>query len=302
MKSRHYSRRTILTGLGLATVGGVVGVKTMKPFKTASEELLQMPDTERMPALFVGHGSPMNAIVPNAWNKAWREIGASIPKPKAILSVSAHWLTGNGMLVTASEKPQMNYDMGGFPRELYELQYPAPGNPALAAEIESALQMRIPTHGDTSWGFDHGTWLVLKHMFPKADIPVIQLSMDYSKPPAFHYELAKLLQPLRNKGVLILGSGNIVHNLRELVRTDDTPFDWAEEFDSRMVSYIKDDNHQAVVDFRNLGSLASMAHPTHDHFLPLLFTLGLQSSGEEVRSFTEGFQYKSTSMRSFQIG
>jgi len=302
MKSRHISRRTVLTGLGLAALGGAAGIAIVKPFKTASEELLQMPNGERMPVLFVGHGSPMNAITDNDWTRAWREIGSSLPKPKAILSISAHWLTRNGLLVTASEKPQMNYDMGGFPPELYRLQYPAPGNPALAAEIETTLQMTIPMHGDTSWGFDHGTWLVLKHMFPKADIPVIQLSLDYGKPPAFHYELAKQLQTLRNKGVLILGSGNIVHNLRELVRTDDTPFDWAEEFDHRVVSYIMEGNHQAVVDFQKLGSLAAIAHPTYDHFLPLLFTLGLQSPGEEVRSFCEGFQYKSTSMRSFQIG
>jgi 4,5-DOPA dioxygenase extradiol len=271
-------------------------------YKTASEELLQMPDAERMPVLFVGHGSPMNAIEPNEWTNAWRDIGNSLPMPKTILSISAHWLTHNGLLVTSSEHPPMTYDMGGFPPELYQQQYPAPGNPALAEEIQTALQLKIPIHGDSEWGFDHGTWVVLKHMYPKADIPVIQLSIDYRKPPAFHYELAKLLQPLRNRGVLVLGSGNIVHNLRAMVRTDDSPFDWALDFDGRMDTYIKDGNHQAVMDFQKLGSLAAIAHPTHDHFLPILYALGLQSAGEEVRSFCDGFQYKSVSMRSYRIG
>jgi 4,5-DOPA dioxygenase extradiol len=206
------------------------------------------------------------------------------------------------MLVTASQKPSMTYDMGGFPAELYQQHYPAPGNPALADEIKDTLQSKIPIHGDTMWGFDHGTWVVLKHMFPKADIPVIQLSLDYSKPPAFHYELASLLQPLRDKGVLILGSGNLVHNLQQLVRNSDAPFDWALDFDSRMNEFIKDGNFQGVVDFQKLGSLAVMAHPTHDHFLPLLYALGVQSSGEDIRSFCDGFQYKSISMRSFRIG
>jgi len=260
------------------------------------------PTSERMPALFVGHGSPMNAIATNEWTKAWRDIGSNMPRPKTILSISAHWLTQNGLLVTAGKNPKMTYDMGGFPAELYQQQYPAPGNPALAEEIEAILHTKIPIRGDTSWGFDHGTWVVLKHMFPKADIPVIQLSLDYSKPPAFHYELAGLLRSLRDKGVLILGSGNIVHNLRAMDRNDDSPFDWALDFDRRINTYIEDGNHQAVIDFQKLGSLAAMAHPTHDHFLPLLYTLGVQSAGEEVRSFCDGFQYRSASMRSLQIG
>ena len=302
MESRQYTRRKVLAGLGLAIVGGAAGLKIMKPFHTASRELLQMPTGERMPVLFVGHGSPMNAIESNEWTKAWSDIGSSVPKPKAILSISAHWLTHNGLLVTASEHPPMTYDMGGFPSELYRQQYPAPGSPALADEIKTALQLKIPVHGDSEWGFDHGTWVVLKHMFPKADIPVIQLSIDYRKPMAFHYELGKLLQPLRNKGVLIVGSGNIVHNLRAMVRTDDTPFDWALDFDRQMDTHIQEGNHQAVLDFQKLGSLAAIAHPTYDHFLPILYALGLQTAGEEIRSFCDGFQYKSVSMRSYRIG
>jgi 4,5-DOPA dioxygenase extradiol len=312
MKSRHLNRRTVLTGLGLAAAGGVAGLKMMGPSKNASpggpgaqqkiEELLKTPDRERMPALFVGHGSPMNAVTVNEWTQAWRDIGTSIPTPKAILSISAHWLTRNGLLVTANDKPQMTYDMGGFPPELYQQQYPAPGNPGLAGEIESIISGEIAVQGDSLWGFDHGTWVVLKHMFPDANVPVIQLSLDYGKAPAFHYELAKLLQPLRTKGVLIIGSGNIVHNLREMIRTSDTPFDWALDFDSRMNAYINEGNHQAIVDFRKLGPLAEIAHPTHDHFLPLLYALGLQTSGEEARSFCDGFQYRSVSMRSFRVG
>jgi 4,5-DOPA dioxygenase extradiol len=302
MKSQLYTRRKVLAGIGLAAVGGAAGLKIMKPFRTASRELFQMPKGERMPVLFVGHGSPMNAIEPNQWTRAWSDIGASVPKPKAILSISAHWLTHNGLLVTANEHPPMTYDMGGFPPELYQQQYPAPGSPSLAEEIKTALQLTIPIHGDSEWGFDHGTWVVLKHMFPKAEIPVIQLSIDYRKPPAFHYELAKLLQPLRNKGVLILGSGNIVHNLRAMVRTDDTPFDWALDFDHRMDTHIQEGNHRGVLDFQRLGSLAAIAHPTYDHFLPILYALGLQTAGDEVRSFCDGFQYKSVSMRSYRIG
>ncbi len=264
--------------------------------------LLSMKTTERMPVLFVGHGSPTSAISPNSWTKAWSDIGPRIPRPNAILSISAHWITNGGMLVTASPRPQINYDMAGFPPEMYQLKYPAPGNPALAKEIEGALQKTIPVRGDTSWGLDHGTWLILRYMFPKADIPLIQLSIDYSKPPAFHFDLAKQLQPFRDKGVLIVGSGNIVHNLREMVRADVKPFDWAVEFDGKMDENIRQGNYKAVVDFQKLGSLATMAHPTHDHFLPLLYVLGLQANGEQVRTFTTGFQYKSVSMRSYQIG
>jgi len=264
--------------------------------------LLSMKTTERMPVLFVGHGSPTSAISPNSWTKAWSDIGSRVPRPNAILSISAHWITNGGMLVTASPRPQMNYDMGGFPPEMYQLKYPAPGNPALAKEIENTLQQTIPVHGDSSWGFDHGTWLVLRYLFPKADIPLIQLSIDYSKPPAFHFELARQLQPLRDKGVLILGSGNIVHNLREMVRADVKPFDWAVEFDRRMDENIQQGNFKGVVDFQKLGTLATVAHPTYDHFLPLLYVLGLQTKGEPVRTLTNGFQYKSVSMRSYQVG
>lgn len=293
------SRRTALAGLGLLTSGSVIA---LNPFK----ELLAMPVTTRMPVLFVGHGSPMSAIEENVWTAAWRKMGNDIgnktPRPTAILAISAHWITRGGLLVTASAHPPMTYDMGGFPAEIYQYKYPSAGDPKLAKDIQDTLTPTIPVHGDTAWGYDHGTWVVLKHMFPKADIPVIQLSLDYSKAPSFHYELAKKLQPLRDRGVLILCSGNIVHNLSRMIRTETVPFDWAVDFDQRINTYIKDGNHQAVVDFQKLGSLASMAHPTYDHFLPLLVALGVQFKGEEIRSFCDGFQYKSVSMRSFRIG
>jgi 4,5-DOPA dioxygenase extradiol len=261
-----------------------------------------MQNTERMPVLFIGHGTPMNAVESNQWTEGWTDLGSRLPRPKAILSISAHWLTNGGSLVTANDAPKMNYDMYGFPRELYESKYPAPGNPGLAEEISNLLRGAIPVYGDAQWGFDHGTWVVLKYLYPKADIPVLQLSMDYSRPPAFHYELAKHLEPLRSKGVLILGSGNIVHNLARRVSPNNAPHDWAVEFDHKMAESILQGNHQAVVDFQKLGALATLAHPTYDHFLPVLYTLGLKGKAEEITSMLEGFQGPSISMRSFLVG
>jgi 4,5-DOPA dioxygenase extradiol len=197
----------------------------------------------------------------------------------------------------------MNYDVRGFPRELYEYRYPAPGSPVVAREVVSALNGHIPVFGDMEWGFDHGTWLVLKYMYPHADIPVLQLSIDFSRPPAFHYELAKRLRGLRSKGILVLGSGNVVHNLRERGGTGvaDRPRDWAVEFDQRMAAAVTSGDHAPAIDFLSLGSLAQLAHPTYDHFLPLLYCLGLAGPGSDVRSFCEGFQWPGISMRSFVL-
>ncbi len=286
------SRRIFLSALGLTAAAAAVGWKFMS----------SLPKTQRMPVLFIGHGSPMNAILPNIWADVWRDVGRRVPAPQAILAISAHWITQGGVLVTAAEHPTMTYDMGGFPPELYRIQYPAPGNPSLAGDIQGLLRPTIPVHGDSAWGFDHGTWVVLKHMFPKAEIPVIQLSIDYSRPPAFHYDLAKQLRPLRDRGVLIVASGNIVHNLPAMVRSDDSPFDWAIDFDQRMEQAIMNGNHQPVIDFQKLGNLARIAHPTHDHFLPLLYALGVQDKGEAISSICDGFQYKSVSMRSLHVG
>jgi len=258
--------------------------------------------SERMPALFVGHGSPMNAITANEWTRAWRDIGSTMPRPKAILSISAHWLTQNGLLVTAGKNPKMTYDMGGFPAELYQQQYPAPGNPALAEDIETTVQTKIPIHGDTAWGFDHGTWVVLKHMFPKADIPVIQLSLDYSQPPSFHYELARLLRPLRDKGVLILGSGNIVHNLRVMNwQMPDTGYDWAIEMNEKFKSLIASGDHASLTRYEALGKAAMLSVPTPEHYLPLIYTLGLKEENESVAFFNDKTLMGSVSMTSLKI-
>jgi len=260
-----------------------------------------MPNTDRMPVMFIGHGSPMNAIESNTWTEGWSALGGRLPKPAAILSISAHWLTNGGSLVTSNDSPQMNYDMYGFPRELYDYKYPAPGDPALAEEISSLLRGALPVYGDSQWGFDHGVWVVLKRLYPDAQIPVLQLSIDYSRPAVFHYELAKRLTPLRSKGVLIMGSGNLVHNLARRTNTKNAPHDWALEFDEKMAKSVLSGDHQAVIDFQSLGKLAELAHPTYDHFLPLIYALGLKTEKDEVTSMLEGFQGPSISMRSFMI-
>ncbi len=255
--------------------------------------------TDKTPALFIGHGSPMNAIEDNQYQKSWEELGKKLPKPKAILSISAHWITQGTTKVTAMATPRTIHDFGGFPNELYKQQYPAPGSPDFANKtIDLVNNPKIIA--DSEWGLDHGTWSVLLPMLPDANIPVYQLSIDYSKPPQFHYDLALQLKSLRDKGVLILGSGNIVHNLGALNLSNKT-YDWALEFDSTIKSYIDSTNHQGVVDFQKLGSVATMAHPSYDHFLPLLYILALQEKNESVNYFNESFDLGSISMRSLVI-
>ena len=300
-----HNRRTILAALGALGLGAAATVAFRKPapLETALNALAELPDSDVMPALFVGHGTPRSALAPNLWTDQWGRVGRALPRPAAILMISAHWITEGGSLVTASETPRMNYDVFGFPKELYEYRYSAPGSPEVAREVASALTGHIPVEGDTAWGFDHGTWLVLKYMFPEADIPVLQLSIDYSRPPAFHYDLARQLRALRSKGILIVGSGNVVHNLGERGGTGVTehPRDWALEFDRRMTANVMSGNHADVVNFLGLGELARLAHPTHDHFLPLLYCLGLADRDGEVRSFNDGFQWPGVSMRSFVL-
>jgi len=304
MADNLYGRRTLLTALGALGLGAAgVALHRPAPLGTALDALEALPDAEPMPIVFVGHGTPLSAIDPNVWTAQWGVLGKSLPRPTAILSISAHWLTRGGSLVTAGAMPPTNYDVRGFPQELYEFRYPAPGNPAVAREVADALKDGIPVYADTEWGFDHGTWLVLKYMYPAADIPVLQLSIDFSRPPAFHYELAKRLQRLRSKGILILGSGNVVHNLSERGGTGvwQHPHDWAVEFDQRMTKAIMDGDHAQAINFRSLGSLASQAHPSYDHFLPLLYTLGTAGPGAHVRTFNEGFQWPAISMRGFVL-
>ena len=266
------------------------------------KEVEEMPITDRMPVVFVGHGTPRSAVTQNEWTATWQKVGAQLPQPAAILAISAHWLTKGGALVTASRQPRMNYDFYGFPQEMYEVVYPAPGHLELAQEVQTQLGATLPVRADTEWGFDHGTWVVLKYMFPKADIPVIQLSIDYSRPPSFHYELAKQLQFLRTRGVLILGSGNMVHNLNMRPgMNNDRPYDWAVEFDTRIWGHIQSGEHQSVVDFQKMGSVATQAHPSYDHFLPVLYCLGLKSENDELRVFNDNFQWPAVSMRSLII-
>jgi hypothetical protein len=209
-------RRAVLAALG-ALGAGAAATMALKPasLQDALGVLEELPATDALPVVFVGHGTPFSVIDPNVWTREWTRVGQTLPRPAAILMISAHWLTEGASLVTASTAPAMNYDIRGFPQAIYEFRYPAPGHPTVAREVERALQGQTRVQGDTSWGLDHGTWLPLKYMFPAADIPVLQLSVDYSRPPAFHYELAKRLRTLRSKGVLIIGSGNVVHNLGE---------------------------------------------------------------------------------------
>jgi 4,5-DOPA dioxygenase extradiol len=264
------------------------------------EFLKKLPPTDRQPALFIGHGNPTNAIEDNAFTRGWRTLAAQIPRPAAILSVSAHWLTRGVTRVTAMDRPRTIHDFAGFPKPLYEQSYPAPGAPDLARSTIELVQ-KASLQADHEWGLDHGTWSVLLPMFPEADIPTFQLSIDMAKPPQWHLELARELQPLRRHGVLILASGNLVHNLRQLV-PGGTPPAWAVEFEETMVRFLDEGNLQGIVDFQQLGSVARNAHPTVDHFLPLLYAIALKETDEGFGYFNAGFDLGSISMRSVKIG
>lgn len=262
--------------------------------------LIELRDTGmRMPAMFVGHGSPANAIDKNEFSQAWAEIGESILKPKAILCISAHWVT-DGTRVTAMKRPETIHDFYGFSQILYEMQYPAEGSPELARITKQNL-LKSQVEMDFDWGLDHGTWSVLCRMFPNADIPVVQLSLDVNKEPAFHYEMGRDLKALRNKGVLIIGSGNIVHNLMKLVWQDNA-YDWAHEFDERMKQLIISGDHDSITNYKKFGKAASLSVPTNEHFLPLLYVLALQNKEDKISFFTERVTLGSISMRSIVIG
>jgi 4,5-DOPA dioxygenase extradiol len=254
-----------------------------------------------MPAIFFGHGNPMNALADNSYTQAWASIGGSIPKPKAILCVSAHWYVPT-VAVTAMERPRTIHDFGGFPRELFEFEYPAPGSPALAERVETLIDELILD--ETGWGLDHGTWSVLCHVFPDADIPVVQLSINENESAEFHYHLARSLFPLRDEGVLIVGSGNLVHNLHAYAwgKHDVEPFDWAVRFESLARELILSGDHAPLVAYETLGRDAMLSVPTPDHYLPLLYILGLQSKDDAVTFPVEGFDGGSISMLSVKIG
>jgi 4,5-DOPA dioxygenase extradiol len=255
-----------------------------------------------MPAIFLGHGNPMNAIAENVYGKKWHAIGRSMPAPKAVLAISAHWYVEE-TAVTAMTQPRTIHDFGGFPRELFEVTYPAPGDPALARRIAELLQPARVRLDETSWGLDHGTWSVLCHVFPNADVPVVQLSIDETKPPQFHYELAKRLAPLRDEGVLVIGSGNVVHNLHAYAwgRHPAEPFDWAVRFETRVRDLLLEQNDAALVDYESLGRDAVLSAPTPDHYLPLVYVLGLRRESDRVTFPVEGIDGGSVSMLSIRF-
>lgn len=261
-----------------------------------------MSETKTMPVVFFGHGNPMNALIDNEYTKGWAAIGNSMPRPKAILAVSAHWFVPT-TAVTASLAPRTIHDFGGFPRELFEFQYAAAGDISLAHRVKDLLAP-IPVNLNELWGLDHGTWSVLCHVFPEADIPVVQLSIDETQPPEFHYELAKQLAPLRDEGVLIIGSGNIVHNLHTYAWGKHTvePFDWAVRFEERARKLILDNNHTPLIEYESLGRDALLSVPTPEHYLPLLYILALRREDEQVSFPVEGFDGGSISMLTVKIG
>jgi 4,5-DOPA dioxygenase extradiol len=258
--------------------------------------------TNRMPAVFFGHGNPMNALQQNAWTEQWAAIGKGMPRPRAILSVSAHWYPP-ATLVTAVEKPRTIHDFGGFPKPLFEVQYPAPGDLDLCRRVRDVLAPVNVGFAD-DWGLDHGTWSVLVHVFPDAGIPVVQLSIDETKPAQFHYDLGRRLARLRDEGVLIMGTGNLIHNLHAYGwgRHVPEPYDWAVRFERYARERMLAGEHQPLIDYEQLGRDAMLAAPTPDHYLPLLYILGAQQPGDRVSFPVEGVDGGSVSMLSVQVG
>jgi 4,5-DOPA dioxygenase extradiol len=256
----------------------------------------------RLPAIFFGHGNPMNALADNAYTRAWRALGEAWPKPRAVLCVSAHWYIP-GCAVTAMRSPRTIHDFGGFPRELFECLYPAPGAPALASEVRDLLAP-AEVALDAGWGLDHGTWSVLCHVYPAADVPVVQLSIDETLPAPAHYQIGRRLAPLRDRDVLIVGSGNLVHNLHAYAwgRQALEPYDWAVRFETQARACMLAGDHQPLIDYEHLGRDAALSAPTPEHYLPLLYVLGAQQPDDEVAFPVEGVDGGSVSMLAVQIG
>ncbi|GAA4362410.1 4,5-DOPA dioxygenase extradiol [Hymenobacter saemangeumensis] len=282
------------------------------PFAATAMNLSQLhttaasfPKTAPMPVLFIGHGSPMNALEDNAFTRRLRQLGQQLregPRPNTILVVSAHWQT-RGTFVTGNQRPATIHDFGGFPQALFDMQYPAPGSPTLAQSIVEHVE---EVHSTNDWGLDHGTWTVLHHLYPQADVPVLQLSLDYTKPLDWHFDFARQLQFLRERGVLIVGSGNIVHNLREsmprFMNSDPRPHAWATEFDHWFKSQVEGGDYRALVRYEQAGASGRLAVPTLDHYLPTLYTLGLAGRQEPVQHLFEEVSYGGISMRTFMVG
>jgi Uncharacterized conserved protein len=256
----------------------------------------------RLPLIFFGHGSPMVALEQSSTTAAWKTIAEGIGKPKAILCISAHWLT-RGTAVTAMAQPRTIHDFGAFPQALFDMQYPAPGDPALAQRVAELLDP-VPVHMDAQWGLDHGTWTVLVHAYPEADIPVVQLGMDVNATPEQHWKIGQMLRPLRDEGVLIMGTGNIVHNLPAMDwnNPDAPPYPWADRFNSTMLDAVVADRPQTVIDFEALGEDARLSVPTPDHFWPLLYVLGARHPGEQAQLHPNFIHHKSLGMTSILIG
>ena len=259
--------------------------------------------SERMPAIFFGHGNPMNALLDNDYTRAWNGIGRTIPRPRAIVSISAHWYVP-ALAVTAMTAPRTIHDFGGFPQQLFECQYPAPGDPALAKRVQNLLAPVEVALDESGWGLDHGTWAVLCHVFPQADVPVIQVAIDEREPAEFHYRLGERLRPLRDEGILIMGSGDIVHNLHAYAwgQHPAAPYDWAQRFETTVRTSILAADHAPLVSYESLGRDALMSVPTPEHYLPLLYVLGASHPGEQVRFPVEGIDGGSVSMLAVHLG
>lgn len=274
---------------------------TLKALNDLSNNL---ENTSKMPVLFIGHGSPMNAIEENNFVTGFRNVGKEISKPKAILCVSAHWET-KGTFVTAMDHPKTIHDFGGFPKALFEVQYPAPGSPLLAKETKELIQ-NVDVGLDHNWGLDHGAWSVIKHLYPDADVPVIQLSLDHTKDAQYHFEIGKQLASLRNKGILIVGSGNMVHNLGmvrwDKLSGDPYAYEWATEANEKMKAHIMSGDFQSLINFRSQGKAFDLAIPTPEHYLPLLYTLALKDNKDDIGFFNDLPVAGSLSMTSVKIG
>ena len=280
----------------------VLGMTTLSAFKNFTSGLGEQEQV--MPVLFIGHGSPMNGIEDTAFSRRWSQMAKEIPTPKAVLVVSAHWFT-KGTKITAMDFPKTIHDFGGFPQELFDVQYPAPGNPVLAKETAELLHS-AHVEFDHDWGLDHGAWTIIRHMYPEANIPVLQLSIDYTKGPQYHYDLAKELNALRKKGVLIIGSGNMVHNLRmvawDRLNDPEYAYDWTIQMNNKFKELIQAGDHKPLINYSSLGKEAMLAIPTPEHYLPLIYTLGLKSSKDDVSFFNDKAVGGSLTMTSVKIG
>lgn len=289
MNRKHFLQLAGLSSISMA----------MKPISNLENMVSTFKSTPKMPVLFLGHGTPINAIEENEYTLGFKKVAKNLPKPNAIICVSAHWLT-RGTKITAMENPRTIHDFGGFPQELYDVNYPAKGNNELAKETQKLFLPDNKIELDHEWGLDHGTWSILKHLYPNADIPVLQLSIDYYKPAEYHFELAKKLAKLRRKGVLIIGSGNIVHNLKRLDKNT-SKYDWGNEAREKLNKLILDGDFKPLLDYKKLGKEVQLAIPTPDHYFPLIYTLGLKEKTDTIKLFNDSLQNPRISMTSLKI-